>query len=251
MKKVKKANTRDKAWLGAVIGGVANIATSLISSYQQEQAQKKELAAQQRMQQQQNIANANIAAQQQAGAMTNALANQNYVDEYKNKIVMKNGGFYDRLSKDKAIFKCGGKKKKAAGGIMDGGKGKNKKKTNNGYRKVVSMKDSNGKEYNDERMRQTVERAINYHIINPEYKPFGQTNKNNKSSSSKRKTSDFDWEEYRRKGERFEQDVKDYEAKVHKEFEEFERKYLNERKKKSMGGEFPQFKCGGKKKKKC
>ena len=128
MKKVKKANTRDKAWLGAVIGGVANIATSLISSYQQEQAQKKELAAQQRMQQQQNIANANIAAQQQAGAMTNALANQNYVDEYKNKIVMKNGGFYDRLSKDKAIFKCGGKKKKAAGGTMDGGDDKNKKR---------------------------------------------------------------------------------------------------------------------------
>lgn len=133
MKKVKKINTRDKAWLGAVIGGVANIATSLISSYQQEQAQKRELAAQQRMQQQQNIANANIVAQQQAGAMTNALANQNYVDEYKNKIVMKNGGFYDRLSKDKAIFKCGGKKKKAAGGIMDGGKGKKNKKKEDPY----------------------------------------------------------------------------------------------------------------------
>ena len=127
MKKVKKVNTRDKAWLGAVIGGVANIATSLINSYQQEQAQKKQLAAEQRMQQQQNIANANIAAQQQAGAMTNALANQNYVNEYKNKMVMKNGGYYDRLSKEKAIFKCGGKKKKAAGGVMDGGKNKKKK----------------------------------------------------------------------------------------------------------------------------
>ena len=129
MKRCKKVNTRDKAWLGAVIGGVANIATSLINSYQQEQAQKKQLAAEQRMQQQQNIANANIAAQQQAGAMTNALANQNYVDEYKNKMVMKNGGFYDRLSKDKAIFKCGGKKKKAAGGYEEfkcGGKKKRK-----------------------------------------------------------------------------------------------------------------------------
>ena len=82
------------------------------------------------MQQQQNIANANIAAQQQAGAMTNALANQNYVDEYKNKMIMKNGGYYDRLSKEKAIFKCGGKKKKkAAGGYEEfkcGGKKKRK-----------------------------------------------------------------------------------------------------------------------------
>lgn len=129
MKRCKKVNTRDKAWLGAVIGGVANIATNLINSYQQEQAQKKQLAAEQRMQQQQNIANANIAAQQQAGAMTNALANQNYVDEYKNKIVMKNGGYYDRLSKEKAIFKCGGKKKKkAAGGYEEFKCGGRKKK---------------------------------------------------------------------------------------------------------------------------
>ena len=129
MKRCKKVNTRDKAWLGAVIGGVANIATSLINSYQQEQAQKKQLAAEQRMQQQQNIANANIAAQQQAGAMTNALANQNYVNEYKNKMVMKNGGYYDRLSKEKAIFKCGGKKKKkAAGGYEEFKCGGRKKK---------------------------------------------------------------------------------------------------------------------------
>ena len=132
MKRCKKVNTRDKAWLGAVIGGVANIATSLINSYQQEQAQKKQLAAEQKMQQQQNIANANIAARQQAGAMTNALANQNYVDEYKNKMIMKNGGYYDRLSKEKAIFKCGGKKKKkAAGGYEEYQDKKKKKKTNN------------------------------------------------------------------------------------------------------------------------
>lgn len=221
MKKVKKVNTRDKAWLGAVIGGVANIATSLISSYQQEQAQKRELAAQQRMQQQQNIANANIAAQQQAGAMTNALANQNYVDEYKNKIVMKNGGFYDRLSKDKAIFKCGGKKKKAAGGTMDGGKDK-KNKERKSIRDIPLNAESHKKIDREhaqnrtaavvaDKMREKRPMTITDRIIN-----------------------------------------KIAPTKIDPEYLAGSQKYLpGEKRKKKAAGDFTQFKCGGKKKKKC
>lgn len=218
MKKVKKANTRDKAWLGAVIGGVANIATSLISSYQQEQAQKRELAAQQRMQQQQNIANANIAAQQQAGTMTNALANQNYVDEYKNKIVMKNGGFYDRLSKDKAIFKCGGKKK-AAGGSMDGDK--NKKKKEDPYY-IPPVNPANEKISRDlakirrehARNRRTAAKIDKFLKELPQSMTDRIINKITSKGT-------------------------------------IDTKYVSGQRKKKAAGDFLQFKCGGKKKRKC
>ena len=219
MKKVKKANTRDKAWLGAVIGGVANIATSLISSYQQEQAQKRELAAQQRMQQQQNIANANIAAQQQAGAMTNALANQNYVDEYKNKIVMKNGGFYDRLSKDKAIFKCGGKKKKAAGGVMDGGKNKKKKEDVYYESPINTANEKNSRDLAKIRREKAQNRtsAATIDKIRKE-RPMTMTDRIINKMTSK---GTIDAE------------------------------YVSGQRKKKAAGDFAEFKCGGKKKRKC
>lgn len=219
MKKVKKVNTRDKAWLGAVIGGVANIATSLISSYQQEQAQKRELAAQQRMQQQQNIANANIAAQQQAGAMTNALANQNYVDEYKNKIVMKNGGFYDRLSKDKAIFKCGGKKKKAAGGLMDGGKNKKKKEDVYYESPINTTNEKNSRDLAKMRKEKAQNRTSAAIIdkIRKEH-PMTMTDRIINKITSKR-TIDTE--------------------------------YVSGQRKKKAAGDFAEFKCGGKKKRKC
>ena len=224
MKKCKKVNTRDKAWLGAVIGGVANIATSLINSYQQEQAQKKQLAAEQRMQQQQNIANANIAAQQQAGAMTNALANQNYVDEYKNKMIMKNGGYYDRLSKEKAIFKCGGKKKKkAAGGYEEYQDKKKKKKTNNdSLREGLREREMN-------RSKGTAFRN-GYMIETGKSKPL--------TDAEKKK-----W-------------IKDSTKKVEKHAQETWNEMLkiadeNEKKRASKDSWFPEFKCGGKKKRKC
>lgn len=219
MKKVKKVNTRDKAWLGAVIGGVANIATSLISSYQQEQAQKRELAAQQRMQQQQNIANANIAAQQQAGAMTNALANQNYVDEYKNKMIMKNGGFYDRLSKEKAIFKCGGKKKKAAGGLMDGGKNK-KKKEDIYYESPINPANEKNSRDLAKMRREKAQNRTAAAIIDKirKERPMTITDKIINKMTSKR-TIDAE--------------------------------YISGQRKKKAAGDFTQFKCGGKKKKKC
>ena len=220
MKRCKKVNTRDKAWLGAVIGGVANIATSLINSYQQEQAQKKQLAAEQRMQQQQNIANANIAAQQQAGAMTNALANQNYVDEYKNKMVMKNGGYYDRLSKEKAIFKCGGKKKKkAAGGVMDGGKNKKKKEDVYYESPINTVNEKNSRDLAKIRREKAQNRtsAATIDKIRKE-RPMTITDRIINKMTSK---GTIDAE------------------------------YVSGQRKKKAAGDFLQFKCGGKKKRKC
>lgn len=97
----KKIIQRNKAWLGAVISGIGNIAGSLINNYQQKKQQEELLKQQKAEEERQRVQGLNTAAVQQAGAMTNALANQNYVDEYNKKVMLKNGGLlaHNKLAK--------------------------------------------------------------------------------------------------------------------------------------------------------
>lgn len=113
MKKVIKYNNRKKAFLGAIIGGVASIAGSAIGAAKQRKIQREQLK-QQQIEQNQNDARA------QAQALTAGVADQEYVDQYNKKITLKMGGnkkFNDRVkqnkNKSKQILKCGGSRKKA------------------------------------------------------------------------------------------------------------------------------------------
>lgn len=101
-RKVVKVNTRNKAFLGAIIGGVSNIIGGAISRRKQRKAQEKAQAQQ-----------TELEGYQQAAAMSSAYANQDYVNEYRNKITLKNGGKVktnDRIKVAKK-FACGGRKK--------------------------------------------------------------------------------------------------------------------------------------------
>jgi hypothetical protein len=96
---MKNKGTRDKAMIGALIGGVAGIAGSLIAANKQKKADAALLK-------QNQIAENNAATLQAAQAMSAGYANQDYVDEYNKKITLKMGGksgFRDR-------FKGGGVK---------------------------------------------------------------------------------------------------------------------------------------------
>ena len=101
-RKVVKVDTRNKAFLGAIIGGVSNIIGGVISRRKQRKAQEKAQAQQ-----------TELEGYQQAAAMSSAYANQDYVNEYRNKITLKNGGKVktnDRIKVAKK-FACGGRKK--------------------------------------------------------------------------------------------------------------------------------------------
>lgn len=115
-KRVKLNKDRDKAFLGAVIGGVANVIGGVISGNKQKKAQEQAFAEQQKEQ----VRREGV---QQAAAMTASLANQDYVDEYKKKITLKNGGkmkinnYEDRIARSKK-YKCGGRKKSSFGSFI-------------------------------------------------------------------------------------------------------------------------------------
>lgn len=118
MKKVVKYNNRKKAFLGALIGGVASIAGSAIGAAKRRKAEREKLK-QQQIEQNQNDAKA------QAQALTASVANQDYVDEYNKKVTLKMGGnkkFNDRIKSNKTksnrIFKCGGRKKAEMGSLI-------------------------------------------------------------------------------------------------------------------------------------
>lgn len=118
-RKVINNNGRDKAFLGAVIGGVANIAGGIISKRKQKKAQEKAYRQAQEEQTKQE-------GFQQAAAMTSQYANQDYVDQYKSKITLKNGGkvsmnnkYSDRIARAKK-FACGGRKKANLGSTILG-----------------------------------------------------------------------------------------------------------------------------------
>lgn len=106
----RKVNCRNKAFIGAAIGAVGNIIGGVIGARKQKKAQEKAY----RESQIEQTRNEGI---QQAAAMSAQYANQDYVDEYKNKITFKNGGKLnmkkkgnDRIKVAKT-FKCGGRKK--------------------------------------------------------------------------------------------------------------------------------------------
>lgn len=113
-RKVINNNGRDKAFLGAVIGAVGSLAGGLISKRKQKKAAEKAY----RQQQEEQTRSEGV---QQAQAMSAQYANQDYVDEYRKKITLKNGGKVsmkknndDRISIAKK-FKCGGRKKSSLG----------------------------------------------------------------------------------------------------------------------------------------
>lgn len=118
MKKVIKTDNRKKAFLGALIGGVAGIAGSIIGAAKKRKAEREKLK-QQQIEQNQNDAKA------QAQALTASVADQDYVDEYNKKVTLKMGGdkkFNDRIKSNKTksnrIFKCGGQKKAKMGSLI-------------------------------------------------------------------------------------------------------------------------------------
>lgn len=118
MKKVIKTDNRKKAFLGALIGGVASIAGSAIGAAKKRKVEREKLK-QQQIEQNQNDAKA------QAQALTASVANQDYVDEYNKKVTLKMGGnkkFNDRIKSNKTksnrIFKCGGRKKAEMGSLI-------------------------------------------------------------------------------------------------------------------------------------
>lgn len=118
MKKVIKTDNRKKAFLGALIGGIADIVGSAIGASKKRKAEREKLK-QQQIEQNQNDAKA------QAQALTASVANQDYVDEYNKKVTLKMGGdkkFNDRIKSNKTksnrIFKCGGQKKAKMGSLI-------------------------------------------------------------------------------------------------------------------------------------
>lgn len=117
MRKIVKRDNRKKAFLGALIGGVASIAGSAIGAAKRRKAEREQLR--QQIEQNQNDAKA------QAQALTAAVADQDYVDEYNKKVTLKMGGnkkFNDRIKSNKTksnrIFKCGGQKKAKMGSLI-------------------------------------------------------------------------------------------------------------------------------------
>lgn len=118
MRKIVKRDNRKKAFLGAIIGGIASIAGSAIGAAKKRKAEREKLK-QQQIEQNQNDAKA------QAQALTASVADQDYVDEYNKKVTLKMGGdkkFNDRIKSNKTksnrIFKCGGQKKAEMGSLI-------------------------------------------------------------------------------------------------------------------------------------
>lgn len=102
---------RDKAFLGAIIGAVAGIAGSAISGAMNKKRVEKQAEEQQRQQNKKDTL-------EMAQNLSASYANQDYVDDFQNKVKFKNGGkmknnknkYNDRINIAKK-FKCGGRKK--------------------------------------------------------------------------------------------------------------------------------------------
>lgn len=110
MKRKYINNKRDKAFIGAAIKAVGNIVGGIISKNKQKKAAEKEY----REKQLEQTHNEGV---QQAAALSAQYANQDYVEDYKNKISFKNGGkvnmnkkYNDRISITKKCA-CGGRRK--------------------------------------------------------------------------------------------------------------------------------------------
>lgn len=108
------SNSRKKAFIGAAIGAATSIVGGLIGRRKQRKAQERAF----RQAQEEQTKNEGF---QQAAALSAQYVNQDYVNEYRNKITLKNGGKVsmkhknnDRVSVAKK-FKCGGRKKSSFG----------------------------------------------------------------------------------------------------------------------------------------
>lgn len=89
---------RKKAWVGAAIGAVANIAGSLISAHQQ----RKQWREQQKYQNEMDTL-------QGAQNLSAAYANQDYVKDFEDKARYKNGGQIEYAKRKKALLGFGQK----------------------------------------------------------------------------------------------------------------------------------------------
>lgn len=109
-RKVINRNGRSKAFIGAAIGAVGNLVGGLISKNKQKKAAEKAYRQQQEEQ-------TRIEGVQQAAAMSAQYANQDYVNQYRDKITLKNGGKVNMKRKDNdrisvaKKFACGGRRK--------------------------------------------------------------------------------------------------------------------------------------------
>lgn len=109
-RKVINENGRDKAFIGAAIGAIGNLVGGIIGKRKEKKAQEKAY----RQAQEEQTRSEGV---QQAAAMSAQYANQDYVDQYRNKITLKNGGKINMKKKDNdrialaKKFKCGGRKR--------------------------------------------------------------------------------------------------------------------------------------------
>lgn len=110
--KTKRYN-RDKAFLGALIGAGIGLVGTGISSIMNKNSSNKQLKEQQRQQNK----NDTLAMAQNLSA---GYSDQDYIDDFKNKVTFKNGGvmknnkYGDRIKRNKT-FKCGSRKKASDG----------------------------------------------------------------------------------------------------------------------------------------
>lgn len=106
---MKRKVKRDKAFIGAAIGSVAGIASSIFGGISQKKAAQQQAKAQNRSD-----------TYAMADNLSEGYGDQEYADDFKQKITFKAGGMCkgDRVKIAKKM-KCGGRIKKEAGGEDD------------------------------------------------------------------------------------------------------------------------------------
>lgn len=108
---IRKKVKRNKAFLGAIIGAVAGIGSSILGGVMNKNSSEK-------AQRQQQIAQNRQDTYTMAQNLSNAYGNQEYVDEFNKRVTFKKGGKMntkgDRLVREKKLA-CGGRKKAACG----------------------------------------------------------------------------------------------------------------------------------------
>ena len=144
---------RNKKWLGAVISGVANIASTLISAKNQANAIKE-----QQLQQDKQL------AIQHAANLTAQYNNTDYVDAMKDKIVYRAGGkiFDDRIKK---LRKISVRNKKELGGKDDNVEYETNPVTGRRVKKIDRSNSPNHIEYNP-RASGAIRRYLSPRIMN-------------------------------------------------------------------------------------
>lgn len=120
---IRKKVKRNKAFLGAVIGAVANIGSTIAGGIMGKNSAEK-------AQRQQQITQNRKDTYSMAQNLSNAYGNQEYIDEFNKRVTFKKGGKMntknDRLIREKK-FACGGRKKTACGGRAKAACGTRKK----------------------------------------------------------------------------------------------------------------------------